>query len=80
MADSDIYGIVFDAENDGALRFGPSRSHLFLRGVKVGTFGKNWHFSWFHAIGHNSSNTQARPMKFCRLIGHWTPNLTTNFY
>ena len=40
MADSDIYGVVFGAENDGALHFAPSRSSLALRGVKVGTLGK----------------------------------------
>ena len=79
MADSDIYGVVFHAENDGALLFAPSRSLRPLCGVKVGTLAKTDILTWFYAIGHNSSITKARPFKFCRVIGHWTPNLTINF-
>ena len=80
LDDSDIYGVVFGAEDDGALHFAPSRSCLALRGVKVGLLAKTDILAWFYAIGHNSSITLARPIKFCRFIGHWTPNLRTNLY
>ena len=57
MADSDIYGVVFYAEDEGALRFAPSRSHLTLHWAKVGILSKIDLLEWFYAIGHNSSNT-----------------------
>ena len=40
LDDSDRGGVVFGAENDGALHFGPSRNHLAVRGVKVDTLDK----------------------------------------
>jgi hypothetical protein len=57
IADSDICGVVFGAENGGSLRFAPSRSYLAVRVVKVGLSTKTAVLAWFYAIGHNSSNT-----------------------
>ena len=56
LDDSDTYGVVFGAENDGALHFAPSRSYLALCGVKVGLLTKYDVLAWLYATGHNSSN------------------------